>query len=946
VAGVSEILAIAAAVVAVAAFVLFLRERRRQPVVVEKTTRAVLDALPAAIYAQSPEGRVILVSRYLSRAAGRDEPEFLGRTSADFLPPDVAADLAAARDELLKGLRSLIRHEVELPAGHAGGARTLVLSEAAWDSPWGRVLLGVSHDISGQKQLELDLARERDFNRAILDAAAVMICVLDIEGRVIEWNGACQRLTGYQASDFDGKSVWSLVKDRESASTIQAAFDRVRTSRSALSGLTQVQSRDGRTLLLSWTAVPGSENAEGEGAVIVTATDLTEQQEAELRQKQVAMELRAVWETAGDAMVFLDETGSIAAANPSFARLVRRAMETIDGKPFTHCLREWPGHETAEVARFRESFARRDFEPQTVREYEAWDGERLWLELSNSFLERPGRPVLLLQVIRNITPRVRAEQELRATNEFLETTTQWAREMAASAELASAAKTEFLANVSHEIRTPMNGILGMTELALMTDLTTEQRDYLEMARASAESLLGLLDDLLDLSKVEAGRMELRPVAFRLRAHLAAALRPMVLRGSSRGLSVTLEIGDQVPDELEADPGRLRQILLNLVGNAIKFTETGGVRVRVDLVKRTEREVRVRFIVSDTGVGVAAGRLREIFEPFTQIDSSLTRRKGGTGLGLSISDKLVELMGGRLFVSSESGGGSAFAFTIRAGLAAGQLVEEDEPPPAAAPAVLPRRLRCLVVEDNAVNQRLVSRLLERAGHESEAAVTGRQALEMVREGDFDVVLMDIQMPDMDGIEATQLIRAEEAGTGRHVPILAMTAHAMPGDREACLAAGMDGYVAKPIRVPALMNRIAEVLRAYPVRESSTVESTQEAPVVAGIDRETALARVGGDLPLLAELAGLFLEEYPQLLETARESLRRGEAAGAIAAAHQIKGLLAQFGAERARQQALRLETAGREQRLEDAWAELDRLMEIMDRLQPEFRQLAAESNRRE
>ncbi len=428
-----------------------------------------------------------------------------------------------------------------------------------------------------------------------------------------------------------------------------------------------------------------------------------------------------------------------------------------------------------------------------------------------------------IAVLRNITARKSGElklteyaQELERKNEELEAALATARE-------ATQLRSRFLANMSHEVRTPMNGVLGMTDFLLATKLTTEQQEFAESIKRSADALLALINDILDLSKIEAGKLRLDRVPFQLGTTIAEIASLFALEARMKGLGFVSNVPADLPRVVVGDPGRLRQVLRNLLGNALKFTDHGEIGVQAEVLNEATNVAQIRFTVHDTGIGMPPDQQNRLFESFTQGDGSSTRRHGGTGLGLAISKQLVELLGGEIGVASEPGQGSRFWFTASFGK--GAAAETPAPNPAAvqnpaarsiakAPVAAPARpqkpvvvashLRVLLAEDNEINQRITLRLLEKLGVPADAVVNGREAVQALEKRKYDLVLMDCQMPDMDGFEATAIVRSREVG--RHTPICALTANAMEGDRERCLAAGMDDYISKPVGLEKLQKAV--------------------------------------------------------------------------------------------------------------------------------------------
>jgi PAS domain S-box-containing protein len=868
--------------------------------------QAVLDAShQVAIIATDPEGEITLFNRGAEAMLGKPAAEVLGRLctqltrdlpefgarrerlSTEFGRPIDGFDVLALRARLYE------HDEQEWTIYREHGRVTINLVASPMREPGGEITgyVGIARDITDSKAAEVAMresaTRVQGALHGSMDAIVMMVAIRDDAGVLVDMmftdvNPRAEQLMGRPAASLIGTRLTEVFHS-PAVLPFLAKYEQVIKTGQPLEEEYQLRHRQlGEVEWLRMQAV-----ALGDG-LVVTSRDISQRKRDEERLRLSEARLNMALEATQDALWDWNLVSRAMYISP-------RWLGRLGLDPNTPVLpaelmdaRVHPDDVEGMHAAISDHLSGR--KPVYECEYRVKDaaGGWMWILARGKVVERnaSGRPTRMLGTASDIRARKQQEAELLRAKE--------------AAERANRAKSEFLANVSHEIRTPMNGILGMVELALDDELAQPQRDRLRLVHDSARSLLAIINDLLDLAKIEAGKFVLDPTRFALREEVELTLRSLAVRAQERGLSLRCEIEPEVPAYVVGDPDRLRQVLVNLVGNAIKFTEQGHVAVRVRAAPGTQP--RVVFEIEDTGIGIPPDRLRAIFVPFEQADPSTTRRFGGTGLGLTIASRLVGLMGGEIGVASEVGVGSTFTFdAVFAAVSADAPVRRAAPPPLAARAAKSRHLEILLAEDNAINQRVAVEILKRMGHSVTVVGDGQAAVEAVERGHYDLVLMDVQMPIMDGWQATAAIRRSPHAHARHTRVVALTARATEEDRKRCMAHGMDGFLTKPLQVAELLQLCEEgkaperPAAAAPV-VAKVAGSAANGPRPAIDDWPGVMQRVGGSPQLLAKLVGMYREELPAMVTELRTTLVSGE--GLRRTAHRIAGTVGIFNAGQA------------------------------------------------
>ena len=757
-------------------------ERTRALKESEERIRSMIDNSSEGFYRTTLEGRFLEANPALARMLGYDSVEELSESLVDlenqvYVNPDDRKRLLQlmSRDGRVSNFelrchrkdRSVIWAALHARAVKDGDGAILYIE-------------GIFQDITLRKKSE-----ER--YRQVVEQANDIIYETDADGFFIAVNPAGSRVTGYAREEIIGSHYLDLIHPdyREDAREFyrRQVRDRITDTYYELPILT----KQGQKIWIGQNCqiVLRGEQVRGFRSIARDVTDRILAEEHLLQANEFQKQLLA---TAATGIFVVNEDRIVIDVNDEFCTITGYAREEIVGKSCT-LFAEQPCATHCGV-------------------FDTKRGERI-LRSQCHIRTKDGHT---LDVLKNAS--LVADDGAKTSfgvESFVDVTELNHARLAAEA--ASSAKSDFLAKMSHEIRTPMNAIIGMTDLALSTDITNEQRELLEVVRTSGESLMRIINDVLDFSKIEAGRLELITEEFSLRDLMKSILATLMGVANSKGLRMNHAVSDGVPDAVLGDPGRLRQILVNLLANAIKFTDQGMISLTVECHMQDATDVALLFSVADTGIGIPPEKASHIFEAFEQVAAADALRRGGTGLGLAISSQLVQMMGGRIWAESQPGLGSTFYFTARLGLRQSQAcpsLKEKTPRSVALSELHTRhRLNILLAEDNPLNQKLAVRMLEKMGHSVSVAANGKEVLEDLEKERFDVVLMDVEMPQMDGLETTEAIRNQEKITGEHIPIVAMTAFAMKGDKERCLQAGMDAYLSKPIDKEDLFSTLEQM-----------------------------------------------------------------------------------------------------------------------------------------
>jgi PAS domain S-box-containing protein len=884
----------------------------------EERFRQFFEHAPFGICVSGPDGHFIKVNASFCRMLGYSKQDLLATSWSKLTHPgDLESSLERIRQLLSNPGASL---EAENRYIHRNGNvvwTRLRMSLVEDSSGIPQYFVVHSEDITERKRADEALSESEDRFRVMADSCPTMMWVTGADGGNQFINRAYREFAGATLEQLSG-AKWQLLVHPEDAPEYVEAFHRAVREHTPFKAEARVRRADGEWRLLGTNAEPRlSPSGAYQGHVGLSA-DITERAQAERALRSSEEKFRQLAENIREVFWMTNAAGTeILYVGPAYEQVWGRTCESLYRNPAAWMEAILP--EDREPA--HTVFERQMAGQQIDSEYRIRtpDGIERWIR-DRAFPVRDlaGQLIRVVGIAEDITAQKQYEAELVGARE--------------AADAANVAKSRFLANMSHEIRTPMNGVIGMLQLLLETNLTAEQREYAGVIGESGRTLLALIDDILDLSKIEAGKISLERVDFDLGRIGEDTVRTLHMRAAAKGLDFSWRAAPETPPLLGGDPHRLRQILTNLAANAIKFTERGGVALQVGVESQDRGKATLRFSVSDTGIGIRPEQAAKLFAPFVQADTSTTRKYGGTGLGLSICKQLVELMGGKIGVKSKVGEGSTFWFTAVFDITEVAMGKPPDTERAAAPlggGGARKGARILIADDDRTNRAVLLAQLKKLGYQGRAVASGAEAVDALRLAEagakYDLVLMDCQMPEMGGFEATRRIRASG---GADLPIVAVTADAMAGDRERCIREGMNDYLSKPVE----MRQLAEVLARWLPGLPAAAE-----PAQAVFDEESLLNRLLGDRQLAGQVVKGFLEDFPSQLNNLRKRLDAADAQGAALQAHRLGGAAAAVSAGGLRALAQAMERAGTGGKLEDFGTLLPRTAGEFERLKTSLEQ---------
>jgi len=781
----------------------------------------------------------------------------------------------------------------------------------------------LQREIAERKQVEAALQDSEERWRRAIAGSPIPIMIHDEDDRVLQLSAGWTRYSGYSIEDIPTMSDWTERAYGERTGFSKDYVDQLFSiDQTVHNGEWVVTAKDGSKRIWDFQTTPLGRTNANRRVLNSLAVDITESKRADRALRESEARFRGYFEQDLMGFSVTSVETKWLEINQAVCNLLgyeREELLQYSWKDVTH-----PDDLGSDIEQFNKVMSGEINGYRIEKRFIRADGQVVYVDLGvRCKRNADGSVEYFLALLSDITERKKAEAELLEYRDHLQdlikertAELQVAKERAES---ANQAKSTFLATMSHEIRTPLNGVLGLTSLALQTNLTDKQRDYLDKIQFSGESLLSMINDILDFSKIEAGKVALEQENFNPGALLQSIANIAALKAQEKGLRLNFDTAGDVPNLLRGDALRLGQVLTNLVGNAIKFTHQGEVLVSTRLQNKSERGVTLEFSVRDTGIGLSEAQVAELFRPFSQADSSITRKYGGTGLGLTISQRLVTIMGGNITVESRPEQGSDFRFSLTFEPQAAQPDVTENPALAASKAAELSRLdhlkgmRALLVEDNAINQLVAMEMLENLGLKVSTAENGVEAICALQTGIFEVVLMDIQMPVMDGYEATAQIRKDGRFGFEKLPIIAMTAHALIGDREKTLQAGLNDYVSKPINASelrrALLRWLARQEEAAPSFGGQVQADAEELPAVYGeINIGSALARLGGNQKLYLRLLRMFRESQRTTVDSLLAAIEGDDLELARRLAHTLKGVAGTIGADELAEAARQLEAA--------------------------------------